>query len=419
MYLRQKQKNTLLREQKEITSFIISELAKGYPADKSLSSELKRRKYLGSRDRRFISENIFSLFRWWGWISIIIQSPPDIYQLINNKEKLNSSLYLAEEIKKILDQTNLSNLYEIAKIISSQFKTQNLTPESLFPDFFITSLSPMLKFDKISTAYQFKPPIWIRVDKNKEKSVIKSLSKLNAQYEKSDLLPNAIKILKIEKSLYELNEFKKGFFEIQDLSSQIVATVANPKEGEKWLDSCAGAGGKTLHLADLMNNKGSITAIDKNEKKILELKRRAKRHNFSNIRTIIGDIRKINNRIKCFYDGVIVDAPCSCSGTWRRNPDARWRLQKTDLEKFSSLQIQILSASAKLLKNNAYLIYATCSIFYDENEAIIENFLKQHTDFTLVNIHNPINKTTSSGYFYVDPSISDSDSMFIAKLRRH
>ncbi|HOK04734.1 MAG TPA: RsmB/NOP family class I SAM-dependent RNA methyltransferase [Victivallales bacterium] len=419
MHLKQKQRNTLLREQKEIASSLISELAKGYPADKSLASELKKRKYLGSRDRRFISENIFSLFRWWGWISIIIQIP-NIHQLVNNKRKLDESLFLAEEIRKILNQTGTtSNLHEIAKIISSQFKIQNLIPESLFPNFFKQALSPMINFAKISMVFQSRPPIWLRVEKNKKQHLIKTLIKLNAVYEKSDILPEAIKILKFEKSLYELSEFKKGFFEIQDFSSQMVATIANPKEGEKWLDVCAGAGGKTLHLADLMKNKGSITAIDKDEKKISELKRRAKRHKFSNIHPIVADATKINSRRKYFYDGIIVDAPCSCSGTWRRNPDARWRLREKDLEDFHSLQLQILSTSAKSLKRNGYLIYATCSVFHNENEKIVENFLKQNKDFEIADFENPINKIPCSGYFYVDPSVCDSDSMFIAKFRRH
>lgn len=412
--------STLLREQNQVASSILNSFAHGFPIDKSLSFELRNRKYLGSRDRRFISENIFTFFRWWGWIREILEHSLNIRDLADNPEYLNLALELAHDFKLIIEKMPEFSLQNFRNKISEELKIKKnlLKTDKLFPDFFSKHLSYPIEIEKIMEKFQTRAPIWVRIKKDKISSVLDELSKLNVIFQRVQSVPETIKIIESNASLYSLSSYKLGFFEIQDLSSQLVGLISMAKSGEKWLDLCAGAGGKTLHLADLMENKGSITAIDKDERKLNELKRRARKGGFFNIRPILADSTKADKKRFMLYDGVIVDAPCSCSGTWRRNPDARWRYNEKDIEEFQDLQLKILFSSANYVKNGGVLIYATCSVFSLENECVVEKFLTKFPDFSLCPFKNPIDYFECNGKLHVDPSRYDSDFMFIAKFIR-
>lgn len=190
--------------------------------------------------------------------------------------------------------------------------------------------------------------------------------------------PNAL-ILKERANVFMTKAFKEGWFEVQDASSQKVAPLLDIQPGMRVVDTCAGAGGKTLHIADIMQNKGQIIAMDLYESKQKQLKIRAKRNGVFNIEYRIIDSTKIIKKLHEKADRVLIDAPCSGLGVLKRNPDSKWKLQPEFLDEIRKTQEEILNSYSKIVKPGGKLVYATCSILPSENEKQIEKFLK--TDF--------------------------------------
>jgi 16S rRNA (cytosine967-C5)-methyltransferase len=178
--------------------------------------------------------------------------------------------------------------------------------------------------------------------------------------------------------------FKDGLFEVQDASSQLVAALLDVKPGMRVIDTCAGAGGKTLHLASLMENKGQIIASDIYESKLKKLKIRTRRAGAFNITTKVIDSSKVIKKMKNTADRVLIDAPCSGIGVLKRNPDSKWKLQPEFIENIKKTQAEILENYSKLVKVGGQLVYATCSILPSENEKQVVAFLKNHSEFEFV-----------------------------------
>ncbi len=209
----------------------------------------------------------------------------------------------------------------------------------------------------------------------------------------------------------QTDAYKEGRVEVQDFASQQIAAAVNAQPGEKIWDACAGAGGKTLAIADGMGGKGAVVATDLKEFKLTELKKRAKRAGIANIRTFVWDgeaplrLPKEIARQKGF-DKVLIDAPCTATGTWRRNPDARNRLNDDYLNELTALQQQLLNHASDAVRSGGKLIYATCSWLAEENEDAVEAFLKNHPEFSLERMQ-----------MLGAPDV-DSDTMFVAIMKR-
>jgi 16S rRNA (cytosine967-C5)-methyltransferase len=186
--------------------------------------------------------------------------------------------------------------------------------------------------------------------------------------------------------LATLELFKEGWVEVQDEASQIAALLANAQPGMRVVDFCAGAGGKTLALAASMANKGQLIACDTSEKRLERSGQRLRRAGISNVerRALTSERDKWVKRHTESFDLVFVDAPCTGIGTWRRNPDAKWRLTPKDLEELQVVQANILESACRLVKPGGRLVYATCSMLPAENDGRIEAFLGAHADFKLV-----------------------------------
>jgi 16S rRNA (cytosine967-C5)-methyltransferase len=216
-----------------------------------------------------------------------------------------------------------------------------------------------------------------------KKELQKKLREEDVDTEMVPKAPDAL-VLVERKNVFLTDAFKKGYFEVQDASSQLVAPYLDVRPGQKVVDTCAGAGGKTLHLASLMENKGQIIAMDIHAHKLAELKKRAKRdgaHNIEN-RTIEGT--KTIKKLKGKADRVLIDAPCSGLGVLKRNPDSKWKLNPEFLERVKITQAEILDQYASMVKQGGKLVYATCSILPSENELQVKAFLKNHPEFTLL-----------------------------------
>ena len=201
----------------------------------------------------------------------------------------------------------------------------------------------------------------------------------------TETLPNVADALVLPKraNVFATELFKKGFFEVQDAGSQLIASFLDVKAGMRVIDACAGAGGKTLHLATLMENKGRIIAMDVEDYKLQELQRRAKRNGIGNVETKLIEAKTVK-RLRESADRLLLDVPCSGLGVLRRNPDAKWKLKSDFLEKIKHTQAEIISNYSKMLKHGGKMVYATCSILPSESEEQVQKFITQNPDYQLI-----------------------------------
>lgn len=215
--------------------------------------------------------------------------------------------------------------------------------------------------------------------------------------------------------------FRKGLLRIQDEGSQCISYLVNPSVNESILDACAGSGGKTTHLAAILKNEGHIVAIDSNPEKILELEKESSRMEITSIKTHPADLSAgLPDELREKFDHVLVDAPCSGLGTLRRNPEIKWRITADDIDKFASIQKNILHNASLAVKKCGRLIYCTCSLLPQENEDIITDFLKLDSRFSLCRPPAQINKSLfDSKYFYrTYPHIHNTDGFFGVIFKR-
>ncbi|MFA4994899.1 MAG: RsmB/NOP family class I SAM-dependent RNA methyltransferase [Bdellovibrionales bacterium] len=221
--------------------------------------------------------------------------------------------------------------------------------------------------------------------KTTREEILKALKEMNFKAEMCALSPWGVRVFE-RPNLSALPMLKNGMVEIQDEGSQMVALAVDAKPGERVVDFCAGAGGKTLAIAAMMQNKGKIIACDVLAKRLERSTERFRRAGLHNIETraLSSERDPWVKKHKGSFDRVLCDAPCSGTGTWRRNPDARWRELEPGLEALLKTQAEILDSAARLVKAGGRLIYATCSLLPDENERQIEKFLAAHADFSLL-----------------------------------
>jgi 16S rRNA (cytosine967-C5)-methyltransferase len=225
--------------------------------------------------------------------------------------------------------------------------------------------------------------------------------------------------------VFDTQAFRDGWFEMQDEGSQIVAALVNAQAGEKVIDFCAGAGGKTLAIAAKMENRGRLLAWDVNEKRLNQIKKRLARAGVDNVILHAMDSENDQHikRHKDSADWVLVDAPCSGSGTWRRNPHLKWRLSPADLAETVELQQRILKSAARLVKPGGRLVYATCSILPEENIEQVKTFIVDHPDFRVEPLDEMWNKHTlqSEGVgscLQMTPYRDKTDGFFGAFIKR-
>ncbi|MDD3117705.1 MAG: RsmB/NOP family class I SAM-dependent RNA methyltransferase [Victivallales bacterium] len=264
-----------------------------------------------------------------------------------------------------------------------------------------------------------RPHLWLRSRDNDSKPLVLALREEGVTATPHPRIPTALCVGSTEVNLYHTAAFRAGQFEIQDISSQAIALACAPVPGERWWDPCAGAGGKTLALAAQLHNKGTVLAGDVRGYKLDDLRRRATRAGFSNIQCREWDGKPLRHKQQGKFDGVLVDAPCSCSGTWRRNPDARWTTDPAGIGELAALQREILAAAASGVKPGGVLVYATCSLLTAENELVVAAFLKQHPDFAPAPFTAPLTGESCDGQLRIYPWDSDGDAMFIARMTRN
>lgn len=388
------------------------------PIDRELSQLFRKNSHFGSKDRRFISGAIFGYFRWYGWLIKIDSTSKSLQLLLGYLLDGNP---VSDLIRYWFESFGLSNdwIQQFGKTpITLNDKLRIIS--TIIPTVERIDLNPGF-VDRDSSGwiedFQSRPKLWVRLLKPKNERFFKFLYSKGIEYHIHEKMNGLVRI-DSPVNLHESIDFRQGQLEVQDISSQCVGYICQPKKCDIWWDVCAGSGGKSLHLAALMKGRGTVLATEINPKMYKELKRRiSKNKNLKKIHPIFWDGEKMD----CIHEpiqGVLVDAPCSCSGTWRRVPDLRWSTSEHDIEYFSKLQKGILARVSSKVPVNGELVYSTCSIFHQENEKVIENFLKQFPEFSLVEITHPYTGRKSKEGIYLVPPEVDGNGMFVAKMIR-
>jgi len=225
-------------------------------------------------------------------------------------------------------------------------------------------------------------------------------------------------------SLGSLAAFKEGLFQVQDESSMLACRTLMPRPGTRVLDSCGAPGGKTTHLAQLMENQGEILAVDIHPHKLKLIHENCSRLGINIVEGLAGDARELPEKLRGWADFVLVDAPCTGLGVLRRRPDARWRKKPDQLPAIVQLQAEILTSAARCLKAGGVLVYSTCTVTHEENLGQIADFLNRHPDFVLEDLTPFLpegldcEKTMAGGYLQILPHRHGMDGFFISRMRK-
>ena len=270
------------------------------------------------------------------------------------------------------------------------------------------------------------PPITIRTNtlKATREQLILSLEGDVEHIKPASDTPDGITMNNLKRSIPDLPAFKNGWFQVQDEAAQLVSLLLNPQPEESVLDACAGLGGKTAHMAQLMHNKGNIAAMDKDEKKLQQLDTDMQRLRISIVRTYGHDLNSpLDTKQQGDFDRILLDAPCSGLGVLRRNPDIKWKSREAGLKRHADIQKRFLENLAPMLKPQGVLVYAVCSIEPEENEAVIDAFLKKHPKFVIdkslgklpETLHSMVKPATG---FKTLPLLNHMDGFYFVRLKR-
>ena len=377
----------------------------GEYADRVIEKTLKRDKRWGARDRSFIAETTYDIVRWKRLYTEIaeVKAPytrEKLFRVFAVWATLRG-IEIPEDWKQIepVPTRRIKGKFdELSKIR----KYRESVPDWL-DELGVKELGEEV-WEKEIHALNQQAPVVLRTNTLKtDRETLKA--RLLAEGIETEILskyPDALQ-LKERANVFKTEAFKEGNFEVQDASSQLVAEFLEVEPGMRVVDTCAGAGGKSLHLAALMENKGQLIATDIYENKLKELKRRARRAGAHNIEPRTIDSSKVVKKLYGTADRVLIDAPCSGLGVLSRNPDAKWKLQPEFLETIKMTQEQILNQYSRIVKPGGKMVYATCSILPSENEEQVQKFLstEEGKDFKLSKEQKILSSETGYDGFYM------------------
>lgn len=361
----------------EATVFALSEIfEKNRQADKVIEQVLKSNRQWGARDRGFIAENTYEIVRWWRLLTFVVETakvgkPSEYLDLFGTWQIIKGNALPPWAEFAHLSPTAIKKAYEEA------LKIRKIR-ESI-PDWLDETGAAELgnNWEAELHALNQTAPVVLRANtlKTTSQELKKALASENIFTEQLPDLPQAL-VLTEKKNVFQTELFKNGFFEVQDAGSQRIAPMLDVHPGMRVIDACAGAGGKTLHLAALMQNQGRLIAMDIEAWKLDELRRRARRNGVSNVETRPIEAKTIK-RLRDTADRVLLDVPCSGLGVLRRNPDSKWKLKPEFLTQIRQTQYEILTSYSQMVKAGGKLVYATCSILPSESEDQVKRFLRE------------------------------------------
>ncbi|MCL1674341.1 RsmB/NOP family class I SAM-dependent RNA methyltransferase [Elizabethkingia meningoseptica] len=352
-------------------------------ADKVIERLLKAHKKWGSQDRAVVSEIFYNIIRWKKRLEYYMGEgvkPGNIYKLI-----LAYLLWSKTHYKKFEEFEGIKIADILHKLKKGTVPTKAV--QYSIPEWLAETLEKELgpNWEKEMDALNDPAPTVLRVNtlKTTKEELIKELQEDEIESHAIRSYEDAVE-LEEKKNVFLTDAFKKGMFEVQDASSQLIGKFLGVEEGMRVVDVCAGAGGKTLHLAALMKNKGQIIALDIFEWKLAELKRRAKRAGAHNIETRLIDDNKVIKRLHNSADRLLIDAPCSGLGVLKRNPDSKWKIDQAFIDRIKAEQENILQDYSKIIKKGGQMVYATCSILPSENTMQTKKFIENNPEYELI-----------------------------------
>lgn len=410
------------------------------PMDNTIRDFMQFKRYIGSKDRAAIVELVYEVTRatarlgWWLdklKLEDRVRARVLLYLALKEENKLFHINQLFDGEKYSPDALSEEEV-EIIKAVEDKLLNDPDMPEAvraecppwaeerlkeLYGDQFEEELSAML------------PPATLDLRVNTlQGDVKKAQDLLAAQDVVTHRTPYSPHALRVEGKCYmsATKAFSKGLVEIQDEGSQLIALVCGVKPGMRVIDYCAGAGGKTLGIAAQMENKGNIVAMDNDARRLEKGRRRYRKAGVHNVELRCLDDeknRKWLRRQKNTMDVVLVDAPCSSSGTWRRNPDLRWNQYGPTIDEIKEMQEDIMIRVADKVKPGGRLVYATCSLFKEENEDQVDKFLKEHPEYEVLPLSEVWEeewgqRPESDPYLRLSPRQSETDGFFAAVLER-
>lgn len=421
-----------------ITNLIAGELARAFavilkldgPADALMKAFFKSNPKLGSRDRTILAEAIFYALRRYGEIAWRMKPVKP-----EKAPKAAALLTLAMQygLDSMGDQVLGSEKGPVTNMLA--LKLEKAPPEvrAEMP-FWLYELESAQYGEAAGALFEASlqsAPLDLRVNtlKAKREEVLAELSEHKVTAEVMQFSPDGIRLTD-KPGLIRWPVYQEGRIDIQDEGSQLIARLVGVKRGEMVCDFCAGAGGKTLALGALMKSTGRLYAFDINEKRLQGLTPRMRRAGLSNVHPVAIRDEKDNRikRLRGKFDRVLVDAPCTGTGTLRRNPDLKWRLTPSELERINAVQKSVLEEAAKLLKPEGRIVYATCSVLQRENQDVVNAFLQAHPDFELLNATDVLakqgvtlpefQKAEFGDFFVMLPHRHHTDGFFAAVLQK-
>ncbi len=377
------------------------------PADNTINVYFRTHRYIGSKDRRFIADLVWQTVRHYGRFSSLVS------------EKLTARA--AVMMMLFYQKSDITTLFNGEKYAPEPLNEKEKAFLNELPADLPSAVSecPLWLKNKIDAvdvaAMAVEAPLDLRVNtlKADRKQVLDLLKQKGIDAAETPFSTQGIRIHE-RLSVTSLNVFQDGLVEIQDEGSQIVSLLTRAAAGQTVMDWCAGAGGKTLAMSAMMQAKGTIYAVDYDSKRMRDLPDRACRADAKNV-IVLNDY----NNLK-MYDLVLVDAPCTGSGTWRRSPDARWRVTEEQSASIIKTQKEILDKACRFVKKGGRLFYITCSLDPAENEDQARAFLNRHNDFRPENLSPVLEGLTgqkgSSETVRLSPAVFHTDGFFAASF---
>jgi 16S rRNA (cytosine967-C5)-methyltransferase len=367
-----------------IASQVIRKSDREHPADAVLRAKLKEARGISRADGSTISGAVFAYYRWLGWLE---RTEP-----------------MEAQIRKAIE---LNDAYRKKPSSVSDADMRKAIPAWASGEVEVST--------EWLRALQREPKLWLRARPGKGRELAE---KLGECWMPGGGLPEEVLQYRGKEDLFRTPEFHAGEFELQDVNSQVVGLVCGAQPGETWWDACAGEGGKLLHLADLMQNKGLIWSSDRAEWRLKQLKRRAARAKVFNYRAALWNGgAKLPTKTK--FDGVLVDAPCSGVGTWQRNPQGRWTTELRDVKELAEVQKQLLANAVPALKLGAKLVYSVCTLTRSETTEVAEAITQRFPELKPLRLKNPF-KPDGAGdnALWLWPQETDGNGMFICAWRK-
>ncbi|MBF0227787.1 MAG: 16S rRNA (cytosine(967)-C(5))-methyltransferase RsmB [Desulfobacterales bacterium] len=422
--------------------------------DASIEKYLREDGNLSKIDKSFVTAIVFGVLRWqrrldWiishfsniklkkidpnvlnilriGLFQIIYLDKVPVSAAVNTSVDLcKSPVWISKYINAVLRKAS-ENYQDTPFPPKDKDYVLYLAVQKSFPEWLIKRWLEKFGFDEINLicdALNNIPPISIRANSLKisRDALFLSLKNKTKDIFLTEYAPYGISFFSPNQPIFELDEYKNGFFQVQDEASQIVTMVLDPKPYETVLDTCAGLGGKTGHIAQLMENKGRILAIDNDKRKLDELEFQMKRLGINIVETRVHDMMKpLNPDFFQKFDKVLVDAPCSASGVLRRNPDIKWSLSEIDLCRSRDIQNIVIKNASKTVKNTGKLVYSVCSTEVEENEEVITYFLDNNKNFKIdvpFNVSHKIDTLINEkGFIKTFPHKNNMDGFYIVRL---